>query len=324
MSTNINFNWLRLDQSCSLKLASDYPVTTKAWGREVLLCNTTEYCAKLLIFKPNSCGSLHRHKNKSETFIVMGGRPLFWTPDRGPSASVLVVGERVEVGADTWHRVWTGMEVGAIILEISTHHDDKDVERMPSHLSCGNIKNIGGISEYSMRLAVNRKNDADNRNLKEQEDFETCNKLVMSVIGDMLNPNHATMAPTSSSDDLVDIEEPRYLDTSKPLRTVIGRDPVRLLSVDLGVTDYPIVAQVNDMSFADFYDKRGRGRSASAPQIENVPEGRMLYFNVYIDVDGFPEIASSFDPEDLRHEDELRDVNEYRKIASNLQVKVEA
>ena len=65
------------------------------------------------------------HPLKCETFIVLEGRPLItidkFTEEKWP-------GDQVYIPRGTYHR-FAGARFGAVLLEISTHHDDRDVVR---------------------------------------------------------------------------------------------------------------------------------------------------------------------------------------------------
>jgi D-lyxose ketol-isomerase len=97
----------------------------KAWGYEEVLVNEPEYCAKMLHLDAGKMCSLHFHKTKKETFIVlMGLVRLEWSQQdellRAREARTLLPGMS--------HRFSSAH--GAVILEISTHHDDADVVRL--------------------------------------------------------------------------------------------------------------------------------------------------------------------------------------------------
>lgn len=111
-------------------------IIEKIWGRENVLVNEPEYCCKVLnIFKGQRC-SLHYHKQKKETFIVRYGRVFFEQRDiRGtPFIETLHKGDSRTIMPGTPHRFSsTG---GAILLEVSTHHEDSDVTRLEPSGPC--------------------------------------------------------------------------------------------------------------------------------------------------------------------------------------------
>lgn len=103
----------------------DFVFTPKLWGGEYLITNTELYCAKYLVVNPGYQCSLHRHLVKDETFIVVeGGIQL----ECGDELLRMTHGMR-RVKPGTWHRFSNKMQHLAVILEVSTHHSDDDVER---------------------------------------------------------------------------------------------------------------------------------------------------------------------------------------------------
>lgn len=96
------------------------------WGREIWLTNTELYCLKRLVINPGWQCSLHRHLVKDETFILDDGAVFL-----AVGAESLVISRRgatVRIPAGVFHRF--GTVAGASLLEVSTHHDDADVERL--------------------------------------------------------------------------------------------------------------------------------------------------------------------------------------------------
>ena len=99
----------------------------KVWGKEFIIVNRPEYCAKLLYLDACAVSSLHRHLRKTETFYGLENRCTLWVEgqfyDLNPQAS------SVTILSGQWHE-FTGPVSGvARILEVSTHHDEADVER---------------------------------------------------------------------------------------------------------------------------------------------------------------------------------------------------
>ncbi len=108
-----------------------YPRTKKLWGEERLLINA-DYCAKLLIIEPGFACSLHRHDRKDEQFTVLEGRVMI---EHGTDPSYLFterkdVGDSLRMTPGTFHRFWSAQPSRAILLEVSSHHEDSDVERL--------------------------------------------------------------------------------------------------------------------------------------------------------------------------------------------------
>lgn len=98
----------------------------KEWGGELWLVNNELYCAKFLFLKPGFQCSLHRHTVKDETFLVREGVVGL---EYGTQVVYLGPGDQQRIAPRTWHRFKNAGKQLAIILEVSTHHDDSDVER---------------------------------------------------------------------------------------------------------------------------------------------------------------------------------------------------
>jgi D-lyxose ketol-isomerase len=101
----------------------------KLWGSETWLVNEPEYCAKRMRLLEGAFCSFHRHPRKKETFLVEDGIIRL---EYGLDGSYidLAPGDHFTLAPGTWHR-FTG-KTGATFLEVSTHHDDKDCERLTS------------------------------------------------------------------------------------------------------------------------------------------------------------------------------------------------
>lgn len=116
-------------------LAEEGKIVNKKWGKETYYTNTDKFCCKELVVNPMSVCSKHRHLIKDEMFHVLAGEGFIEVNDR---IYYVTEEDHLHIPHGTWHRFWTvnGME----LLEISTHHDDKDVERdVPSdklHTAC--------------------------------------------------------------------------------------------------------------------------------------------------------------------------------------------
>lgn len=107
-----------------------YPQVVKAWGREIWLCNTPLYCAKLLVITPGFQCSLHRHLVKDETFFMLEGR-YACAQFQDEAFQVLSPGTEFHVPPGRYHRFWVPKAFPqAVLLEISTQHSDDDVERL--------------------------------------------------------------------------------------------------------------------------------------------------------------------------------------------------
>jgi mannose-6-phosphate isomerase-like protein (cupin superfamily) len=112
-----------------------FKTVEKAWGQEVWLVNNDRYCAKLLHVNPGWQCSLHYHPIKKETFIVLDGGVgldlgIPGCPGCPTQKSQLVAGESYTLEPNTPHRFWSYTDEPAVILEISSTHDDNDVVRI--------------------------------------------------------------------------------------------------------------------------------------------------------------------------------------------------
>jgi len=58
-------------------MTSSIEFVSKGWGHEKVICNTEEYCGKLLYFVKGKKCSFHYHKLKDETFYLQSGKILF-------------------------------------------------------------------------------------------------------------------------------------------------------------------------------------------------------------------------------------------------------
>lgn len=120
-----------------------YPHIEKVWGTEIWLTNNPLYCAKLLVLNPGYQCSLHRHIAKTETFYVLQGEVRVELGTYGIT-EYKTVGDSIHLPAGTWHRFadpypmhcdeCAGAQV--ILLEVSTEHDDRDVERLAPSGPC--------------------------------------------------------------------------------------------------------------------------------------------------------------------------------------------
>ena len=102
----------------------------KVWGKEVWMANTNKYCGKKLILEKGKRVSLHKHKNKDETFYIDEGKVLM---EVGSEKEILEKGDCVRIAPETLHR-FSGL-TDAVIIEISTHHEDDDSYREEGELS---------------------------------------------------------------------------------------------------------------------------------------------------------------------------------------------
>ena len=97
----------------------------KVWGTEDWIVNNELYCFKVLTISPGFQCSLHKHKVKDETFVVFSGEVIF---EQEACSEILRPGYTRRIAPGTLHRF--GSVDGAVIFEISTHHEDSDSYRV--------------------------------------------------------------------------------------------------------------------------------------------------------------------------------------------------
>ena len=109
-----------------LQAFEGYHRVDKMWGEEIWLHNSDLYCGKFLVIDPGMMCSNHRHLVKTETFVVLEGSPVIQL--QGGLWETKAPGDSVHVPVGTWHR-FGAVEAPAVLLELSSHHDDEDVQR---------------------------------------------------------------------------------------------------------------------------------------------------------------------------------------------------
>lgn len=106
-------------------------VVEKTWGREFWVVNEPNYCLKYLKINPGFQCSVHCHKKKDETFVGLSGTVrLMIHTDNGAEFQTHAIheGQKYHVTPKTYHS-FQAFNV-AWLMEISTHHDDRDVFRL--------------------------------------------------------------------------------------------------------------------------------------------------------------------------------------------------
>ena len=95
----------------------------KVWGGEYWIVNK-EYCGKKLVLNKGYRCSMHSHKIKDETFLVISGKVLM---EVNGERKILSVGDKQYIPINVQHR-FTGIEDSEIV-EFSTHHMEDDSYR---------------------------------------------------------------------------------------------------------------------------------------------------------------------------------------------------
>lgn len=98
----------------------------KAWGRELWIVNCPKYCGKLLYLDEGAESSIHYHKEKQETFYALSGQVVLNIESK--SYMLNPFSRPKTILPQTVHN-FRGI-TDAVILEVSTHHDDSDVVRL--------------------------------------------------------------------------------------------------------------------------------------------------------------------------------------------------
>ena len=97
------------------------------WGYELRLINNENYCGKFLVLNHNDAiSSLHYHKEKTETFIILSGEIEL---EVNGVVMKRVVGDQNTIYPGMDHRFRT-LTRKSVILEVSTHHEDSDTYRV--------------------------------------------------------------------------------------------------------------------------------------------------------------------------------------------------
>lgn len=108
-----------------LQSTEEGKIVLKIWGDEHYICNKPEYCAKFLTVTAGYTSSEHRHDVKTESFYVLKGNGVITLDGY---ITKVKKGDIVHVRRGKWHCFATA--VGMELFEISTHHDDQDVQRL--------------------------------------------------------------------------------------------------------------------------------------------------------------------------------------------------
>lgn len=115
----------RIEESIANGMIKEIPVVDKDWGKEIWVVNK-EYCGKILEVDKGGYCSIHYHKNKDETFLVIKGKVLMWVEGQ---SWVMEPGHSQYIPPNTKHR-FTGLAKKSRIIEFSTHHEDSDSYRI--------------------------------------------------------------------------------------------------------------------------------------------------------------------------------------------------
>ena len=115
---------------------------TKVWGSEKWLHNDQKYCMKILELNPGYQSSLHFHKLKTETFLVVAGTVRlevikgYRVGMDSREVKILKPLDYYTLNPFTPHRFST-LDGPATIIEASTKHSDEDVYRLEQSRTIG-------------------------------------------------------------------------------------------------------------------------------------------------------------------------------------------
>jgi D-lyxose ketol-isomerase len=103
----------------------------KLWGREYWMVNNEHYCLKFLKMNPGFKSSIHAHKKKDETFLGISGQVNLSIYRKD---GVFQFSQSIEpmISTRITPMTYHSFQASNIswVMEVSTHHDDKDVIRL--------------------------------------------------------------------------------------------------------------------------------------------------------------------------------------------------
>jgi mannose-6-phosphate isomerase-like protein (cupin superfamily) len=106
-------------------------IVNKGWGHEEIWVSNDDYCSKYMHFTTNAKSSMHFHKEKTESWLIINGKFLLDVMDMKDSSiqtHELVQGQSLTIEPMTPHQV-TCIEAGCI-LEVSTADSVEDNYRI--------------------------------------------------------------------------------------------------------------------------------------------------------------------------------------------------
>lgn len=99
----------------------------KLWGHEVWHHNDKNYCMKTLFMRHGVKSSMHMHKKKTETFLVILG--IVKLEFEKGEVVLLHKGQAYTILPNQYHR-FSAATLTATVVEASTYHDESDVFRI--------------------------------------------------------------------------------------------------------------------------------------------------------------------------------------------------
>lgn len=113
-------------------MTSSIEFVPKSWGFEKIICNSEEYCGKILVFMKGKRCSFHYHILKDETFYVQSGKILlkYSEEDDLEDANEIILerGDKFHVYRELRHQMIALEDTE--LFEFSTQHFDDDSIRI--------------------------------------------------------------------------------------------------------------------------------------------------------------------------------------------------
>lgn len=106
-----------------IDITKAFKIIDKVWGKEYWFVNEGLYCCKFLeVYSGHFC-SYHYHKKKHETFCLLEGGAIFFI-----NGQFIEDYEKIIIDREVKHSFFALKN--SILMEISTHHEDKDSFRL--------------------------------------------------------------------------------------------------------------------------------------------------------------------------------------------------
>lgn len=99
----------------------------KVWGYEFWFVNRDEYCGKFLFIDQGAICSTHCHKVKIETFFCVEGQAILTIEGKKYDLHDMCRAKTILPGE---YHTFTAPDDRAVIIEVSTHHEDADSYRL--------------------------------------------------------------------------------------------------------------------------------------------------------------------------------------------------
>ncbi len=105
-------------------------INLKGWGSEKVIHNNEKYCVKILSLRQGGTCSLHYHKRKEESFLVLSGKvELDFVLDGQETIMILEEGESVDIPPYVAHR-FKALETSELLEASSQDLEEDDLIRI--------------------------------------------------------------------------------------------------------------------------------------------------------------------------------------------------